>query len=118
MRRWLLISVLVVSAAIGGVVLLGSHKPAAVSLHSQLKSLERRTLKSLSTRPRAIQVPSPSVQGYSCPAAAGSPCGRQPCTVYASPAPAAGNGHFELAIPLRSAPCAQALARTVPAMAR
>ncbi len=86
----------------------------SLSLRQQAQGLEQRMLKSLQTKPSVVGrvAPQPPVQGYSCPAAAGSPCGKPPCTVYAAPA------RFALAVPLRSAPCAKALARQLPAMAR
>jgi hypothetical protein len=123
----LLISLLIVGVGVTsalGLTRARAHKPpSAVSitvpkaLQPALRALRQRMLKPLQAKPSVVRVPAPTqppLEGYSCPAAAGSPCGKRPCTVYASP----GNGRFALAVPLRSAPCAKALAHAIPAMAR
>lgn len=112
------VSVVAVLLVSGG----SARKPSGpitvpTTLQPALQALRQRMLKSGVTKPHAVHAPTiqvPSITGYSCPAAAGSPCGRRPCTVYATP----GSGRFALAVPLRSAPCAKALARAIPAMAR
>ena len=121
-----MIAVVALSAVTAGAVVLSggaAHRrlrtaPAMTvskTLAPTLQALRRRMLKTPMAKPRTIEVPGPSITGYACPAEASSgPCGKPPCTVYAAP----GNGRFALAVPLRSSPCAKALARTIPAMAR
>jgi len=76
------------------------------ALGPTLRALQQRMLHPPSLKPRVVQVPAPTappVQGYTCPAAGGNPCGQLPCTVYATP----GNGGSTAAVPLHSAPCAK-----------